>query len=100
MAPCLVRPSILLRWYRKAADSFEHYVGQKVAKDNVAALMWVILASRGAGGGGQSESQKVFAQFRQKLSGEMPSEQIAEAERQAREWRPKSEQESKGPAGK
>jgi uncharacterized protein len=99
-----------MRWFRRAADqgdadaqfnlSFEHYVGQKVAKDNVAALMWVILASRGAGGGGQSESQAVFAQFRQKLSGEMTSQQIAEAERRAREWKPKTEQESKKPTRK
>ena len=99
-----------MRWYRKAADqgdadaqfnlSFEHYVGRKVAKDNVAALMWVILASRGVGGGGQGESQEVYAHFRQKLTAEMTSEQIAEAERQAREWKPKTAQASKEPSTK
>ena len=94
-----------LRWYRKAADQgdadaqfslgFEHYEGRKAAKDNVAALMWMILASRGVGGGGQRESQEVIAHFRQKVSGEMTSQQIAEAERRAREWKPKTAQESK-----
>ncbi len=99
-----------MRWFHKAAGQgdadaqfnlgFEHYAGRKVAKDNVAALMWLILASRGVGGGGQRESQEVFAHFRQKVSGEMTSEQIAEAERRAREWKPKTAQESKEPARK
>ena len=94
-----------LRWYRKAADQgdadaqfslgFEHYEGRKVAKDNVAALMWMILASRGVGGGGQRGSQEVIAHFRRKVAGDMTSQQIAEAERRAGEWKPKTAQESK-----
>jgi hypothetical protein len=99
-----------LRWYRKAADQgdadaqfslgFEHYEGRKVAKDNVAALMWMILASRGVGGGEPRESQEVIAHFRQKVSGDMTSQQIAEAERRAGEWKLKTAQESTSPTPK
>jgi TPR repeat protein len=94
-----------LRWFHKAAGQgdadaqfslgFEYYDGRKVAKDNVAALMWMILASRGSGGGGQSESQEIITHFRRKLSGEMTSQQIAEAERRARAWTSKTGRQSK-----
>ena len=99
-----------VRWYRKAADQgnstaqfnvgFAHYDGKVMMKDKVEALMWMILASKGVGGDGQRESQEVIAPFRQKVSGEMTSQQIAEAERRAREWQPKTAQESKEPTPK
>ena len=84
-----------VRWYRKAADQgnstaqfklgFAHYDGQVMMKDKVEALMWMILASKGVGGDGQNDSQERATQFRQKVSGEMTSQQIAEAQRRARE---------------
>jgi hypothetical protein len=86
--------AVALRWFHKAAGQgdadaqfdlgFEHYDGRKLAKDNVAALIWMILASRGAGGGGQSESREIITH-----------QQIAEAEHRAQAWTSRTEQRSK-----
>lgn len=60
--------------------------GQGVPQDYVQAHMWVNLAASGATG----DDQRKFAAGRDLLAGKMTAEQIAEAQRLAREWRPKT----------
>jgi len=77
-----------VRWYRKAAEQgdadvqhilgFVCYEGQGVPQDNVQALMWFSLAA------GQGDEQAV--EFRNTINRDMTTDQIAEAQRLAREW--------------
>jgi len=53
--------------------------------DYVQAHMWVNLAASRASG----DAQKKYADYRDRLAREMTAQQIAEAQRLAREWRPK-----------
>lgn len=82
------------RWFRKAADQGNtvaqynvgamYASGQVVTQDYVGALMWMDLAaSRGSG-----DYQKIYADEREKLAAGMPPQQVAEAQRRAREWQP------------
>jgi TPR repeat protein len=79
------------RWYRKAAEQGysagqtrlgDMYVlGQGVAQDYVQAHMWFNLAA--------ARGQKLAKVNRNRLAKQMTPEQIAEARRLAREWKPK-----------
>ncbi len=79
------------KWYRKAADQgdalsqtflglmYRH--GQGVAQDYVQALMWYNLAA--------AQGEKRARKWRVNLTEKMTPAQIAEAQRLAREWKPK-----------
>jgi TPR repeat protein len=91
-----------VRWYRKAAEQgnadaqfilgIMYANGQGVAQDDVQAHMWISLAASRANG----DDQKKFADARDALASMMNSEQIAEAQRQARGWKPKTAEEPRG----
>ena len=80
-----------VRWYRKAAEQDQDdsqnslgvmYVwGRGVRQDHVLAFMWLDLAA-----GHGNESAKLTRYF---IAKRMSPAQIAEAQRLAREWRPK-----------
>ena len=85
-----------VRWYRKAAEQ-EHASsqfilgsmydnGQGVPQDYVQAHMWFNLAASQTTGKDRERSVK----NRDGIAPKMTSEQIAEAQRLAREWKPKS----------
>jgi TPR repeat protein len=85
-----------VRWYRKAADQghadaqfhlgLMYGQGQGVTQDYVEAHMWFNLAASRA----SVEDQKKYAEKRDSLARIMTAEQIAEAQRRAREWKPKT----------
>ena len=85
-----------LRWYRAAADQglagaqsqlgAMYVAGQGVPQDDVRAHMWYNLSASNSTG----DEAKRAVQFRDLLAGLMTSEQIAEAQRLAREWKPKT----------
>ncbi len=80
-----------VRWFRKAADQgyadtqvklgFMYQKGIGVTQDYVQAHMWFNLAAVQGG--------KEVRELRDSLTKEMTPEQIAEAQRLAREWKPK-----------
>ncbi len=86
------------RWFSPAADQgypgamlglaalFED--GQGVPRDNVRALMWYSLAAAHFGAE-ETDLRTEAEKFRDNLAEKMSSAQIAEAQRQAREWVPK-----------
>ena len=87
------------RWYRKAAEQ-GHAVaqsrlgvlyakGQGVPEDHLEAHMWLSLAASRAGG----DDLKKYAAARDAVATLMTAEQIAEAQRRAREWKPKGGEE-------
>ena len=87
-----------LKWYRKAAEQGETMaqfslgtmcaVGQSVPKDYVQAHMWIDLAaSRFAPG----SKRDLAIELREALAALLTPAQIAEAQRLAREWKPKRE---------
>jgi len=83
------------KWYRKAADQGDaaaqfnlgvmYDKGKGVTQDSVQALMWFTLSAAGSKGEEQAEAAK----FRDSISKKMTPQQIAEAQRLAREWKPK-----------
>ena len=85
-----------VRWYRKAAEqgneisqnnlglAYEH--GRGVTQNYVRAHMWYNLAASQATGKDRERSVK----NRDGIAQKMTSEQIAEAQRLAREWKPQS----------
>jgi TPR repeat protein len=85
------------RWYRKAAEQgnaiaenslgLMYYQGQGVPQDYVQAHLWLNLAASRA----NSDRQKKYADQRDLVAGKMTAEQIAEAQRRAREWKPKGD---------
>ena len=85
-----------VRWYRKAAEQgdadaqsslgYKYAMGQGVTKDLVQALMWFNLVLPRIPPG---KKRDVVAKVRDNLSTRMTPAQIAEAQRLAREWRPK-----------
>lgn len=86
-----------VRWYRKGAEQGDavtqnnlgkmYSFGHGVPQDYVQALMWFSLAvSRSSE---DVRLQQVFATARDNLAAEMTPQQIAEAQRLAREWKPK-----------
>jgi len=84
------------RWYRMAAEQgqpdaqnnlgFMYANGQGVPQDYIQAHMWYILA---ASSGGDDDGE-MAAKNRDEIAEKMTAEQIAEAQRLAREWKPKS----------
>jgi hypothetical protein len=82
------------RWYRLAADqgypaaqynlASMLFEGRGVAQDLVAALMWFNLAADQL----TAPDRFTYAQARDRSAEEMTAEQVAEAERLAREWKP------------
>ena len=85
------------RWFRRAADqgdanaqyylAFRYYNGQGVPRDCVRARMWIGLAAVHATGNLKQDC----ASGLDLLAREMTPDQIAEAERQAGEWKPHQE---------
>jgi TPR repeat protein len=60
--------------------------GQGVPQDYLQAHMWVNLAASAS----QGETNEIYAKLRKLIAEKMTSEQIAEAQRLAREWKPKT----------
>ncbi len=85
-----------VRWYRAAAEQGDasaqyglgsmYYNGQGVPEDNVQAHMWYNLAALDLTG----DDKEAAVKNRDSLAENMTSEQIAEAQRLAREWKPKT----------
>ena len=83
-----------VRWFRLAADQgladaqFDlgvlYQEGEGIPQDLVAAHMWFSLAAAQLSAAGRF----TYAQARDVVAEEMPPEQIAEAQRLAREWQP------------
>ena len=79
-------------WYRKAAEQGDadaqtnlglmYAVGQGVPKDYVQAHMWLNLAA-------SNSETKAAAEYRDTVAKKMTPAQIAEAQKLAREWKPK-----------
>ena len=86
------------RWFRLAADqglAAAHYRlgvmyrdGEGVTQDLVAAHMWMSLAAARLSAAGRF----TYAQARDLVAKEMTAEQITEAQRRAREWKPAAPQ--------
>ena len=86
-----------VRWYRLAADqghtgsqfnlSLMYNFGRGVPQDYIAAHMWANLAA--------AQGDEHARGLRDDLAGRMSSEQIAAAQRAAREWRPVSQIQSR-----
>ena len=85
------------RWYRAAAEQgfspaqrwlgFMYAEGRGVPQDYIRAHMWYGLA---AASGGRDADRKLAAKNRDSIAEKMTSEHIAEAQRLAREWKPKT----------
>ena len=87
-----------VRWYRLAADqghvSAQFDLGTRyssggrgVSQDDVEAHMWFNLAAAQSSG----EDLDIFARLREAVAERMTPEQLAEAQRRAREWTPTPE---------
>ena len=85
-----------VRWYRKAAKQgnaaaqhnlgMEYALGESVPRNYVEAYMWLNLAvSRESGA-----KAKSYVKDRDAVAGEMTPQQIAKAQRLAREWKPET----------
>ena len=82
-----------VRWFRAAAEQghpsaqfalgLKYYTGEVVPKDYIQAHMWLNLSASNSGYEGAAETRDITAK-------QMTSEQIAEAQRLAREWKPKT----------
>ena len=85
-------------WFRRAADQgmpvaqlnlgLMHAAGNGVAKDNVEALKWFEVAFRGLPAGGPRMD---VARAMTDVSANMTEDEIIEARRRARDWKPKPE---------
>ena len=85
-----------VKWYRLAAEQGDteaqynlgvmYGKGQGVPQDYVQARMWLNLAASKASG----SKAKSFAELRDTIAVLMTPQQIADAQRLAREWRPKT----------
>ena len=85
-----------VKWYRLAAEQgqadaqialgFMYFFGHGVPQDYVQAHMWYSLA---AGRSSPGEDRDQLISYRDEVEAKMSPEQIAEAERLAREWKPK-----------
>jgi len=86
-----------VRWYRKAAEQgnataqfnlgVSYYKGRGLPQDYVSAHMWLNLAASLASG----DDQKKYSDARDLVAKLMTPQQIADAQRLAREWKPKPE---------
>lgn len=88
-----------IRWYRKAAEigwpaaqlnlGFMYLRGQGVPQDYVEAHMWVNLAlSQVDGPFATDDSRREAASIRDSIAEKMTAQQIGDAQRRAREWKP------------
>jgi len=94
------------RWFRNAADQGQvdaqlflrgmYYDGKGVPQDYVEAYMWLNLAASRATG----DDLKKYTEVRETVAAKMTPQQIAEAQRRAREWKPKSGESTGGRATK
>ena len=85
-----------VRWYRLAADQghapaqgilgVKYLTGEGVSRDDVEAHMWLNLAAAQF-----RPEREIYVQGRDSLAERMTAEQIAEAQRRAREWTPTPE---------
>jgi uncharacterized protein len=85
------------KWYRKAAEKGDVYaqnnlgsmysMGHGVTTDYGLAYMWFNLSAASS----NEDLQKIAATAQGELANKMTSEQIAEAEKLAREWKPKTD---------
>jgi TPR repeat protein len=91
-----------VKWYRKAADQGYasaqwglgemYYAGRGVPQDYVLAHMWLNLAATALGlAVGGRTAFGLAASDRDKVAAKMTPAQIAEAQKLAREWKPKPE---------
>ena len=86
-----------VRWYRLAADQgnataqynlgLMYASGQGVPQDDVEAHMWLNLAAAKS----SSENREKRVESRDEVAERMTPEQVAEAQRRAREWTPTPE---------
>jgi len=86
-----------VRWYRKAADQGDagaqinlsgmYERGDGVPQDYVQAHLWINLAASRASG----ETRSNGPRSRDRLARKMTAQQIAEAQRLAREWKPRDQ---------
>ena len=84
-----------VKWYRKAAERRNrkaqyslgnaYYHGQGLPQDYVQAHMWMDLADSVSAG----DDLKKYSSAREEVAAKMTSEQIAEAQKLAREWKPR-----------
>ena len=84
------------KWYRRAAEQGDDSAqfnlgrmyadGEGVAQDYVLAHMWLNLSTSRTSG----DEHKGDAEMRDAIAVEMTREQVAEAQRLAREWKPKT----------
>ena len=63
-----------------------YHLGQGVAQDYIQAHMWLNLAASRASGA----NAKSYAELRDTVAGRMTPQQVAEAQRLASEWKPKT----------
>jgi TPR repeat protein len=85
-------------WFRKAADQGDadaqfnlgvtYYNGYGVPQNYTQAHMWFTLAASKASG----DKQKKYSQWREEAARKMTPQQIEEARRLAREWKPSNKQ--------
>ncbi len=85
-----------VRWYRMAAErghavaqgnlGVNYGLGEGVPQDYVKAHKWLNLAASGAGG----QNTERYTESRNLVTRSMTPDQIAEAQRLAREWKPKT----------
>jgi TPR repeat protein len=95
-----------LRWYRKAAEQrhasaqyslgFMYANGKGVRRDYLEAHIWRNLAASRASG----DRAKWYTEVRDRVAKKMTPKQIAEAQRRAREWKPKSGADKRGKLAK
>jgi uncharacterized protein len=88
------KPREAIHWYRKAADQGDpsaqgrlgmmYAVGKAVQQDDKQAYIWLYLATPNLAG----ELQDMAAKIRDEVAAMLTPEQIADAQRLAREWRP------------
>ena len=87
-----------MKWFRKAAKHGDpdvqfnlgvmYFKGQGVPQDYVLAHKWINLAASRSTG----EAREKFVKVRHSIAEEMTPRQIAEAQRLAREWKPKMQE--------
>ncbi len=85
------------RWYRKSAEQGDgvaqlllsglYHFGKGVPKDRVRAQMWMILAVKNSP---PEQRERIMAE-RDKFARDLTAAQLSEAQRLAREWKPKKE---------
>jgi TPR repeat protein len=86
-------------WYRKAADQgnalaqlnlgIMYYEGKGVPQNYVQAYLWFNLSAADQLGAFEKENRDKAAKYRDIVAAKLTPAQLAEAQRLAREWKPK-----------